>query len=436
VLLNDPAPAALAALDALAPGPALGVAVSGGGDSVALMRLAALWGARRGALVAVATVDHGLRAASAAEAASVVAQAASLGLEATALRWEGWDRRGNLQAQARAARYRLLADWARARGLGAVALGHTLDDQAETVLLRLMRGSGVDGLAAMAPAATRDGVRWLRPLLGLRRADLRGWLAAQGAGWIEDPSNDDARFQRVRARRAMDALGLDAAGLAQTAARMGRARAALEAQTAALWAQSARVGACGEVLLAREALRAAPPEIALRLLADALRAASGAALRPRLEALEALCAALASPGAMAGRTLHGCVVAARGDGATLAREPAAAARGALARGLCDGLCDGLWDGLWDGRWRVAAQAPGAIGALGEAGAAALRAAARAGTWAAPPGWRAAPRAARLTTPCLWRDGRLGCAPIAGYGAGLEAAWAAPLPAGLSPCAFG
>ena len=420
MLLNDPAPAALAALDALAPGPALGVAVSGGGDSVALMRLAALWGARRGALVAVATVDHGLRAASAAEAASVVAQAASLGLEATALRWEGWDRRGNLQAQARAARYRLLADWARARGLGAVALGHTLDDQAETVLLRLMRGSGVDGLAAMAPAVTRDGVRWLRPLLGLRRADLRGWLAAQGAGWIEDPSNDDARFQRVRARRAMDALGLDAAGLARTAARMARARAALEADAAALWRRAARVGACGEVTLAGDVLRTEPDEIALRLLADALRAASGAALRPRLEASQALRAALAAPEDLAGRTLHGCVAAARGDSVTLAREPAAAARGAVSRGV------------WDGRWRVLATAPGAIGALGEAGAAALRAAARAGSWAAPPGWRAAPRAARLTTPCLWRDGRLGCAPIAGYGEGLEATWAAPLPAALAP----
>jgi len=190
-------PEAAAGIAALPPGP-LGVAISGGGDSTALLLL--LHAARR-AVLAV-TVDHGLRPESAAEAAAVGALCAARGIPHDTLVWAEGPESGNLQARARQARRRLIADWARGRGIGDVALGHTLDDQAETVLLRLARGSGVDGLAAMAAVAEGDGVRWHRPLLGIGRGALRDWLRGEGVAWIDDPSNEDPRFDRVRVRAA------------------------------------------------------------------------------------------------------------------------------------------------------------------------------------------------------------------------------------------
>ncbi|TVQ58667.1 MAG: tRNA lysidine(34) synthetase TilS [Rhodobacteraceae bacterium] len=378
------------------------------------MHAAARWARARGVRLAVATVDHGLRAESAAEAAATVRAAASLGLPALALRWEGPKPTADVQAAARAARAALLSAWAARDGLSAVALGHTFDDQAETVLLRLARGSGVDGLSGMAEASRRAGAVWLRPMLGIRRAALRAWLAAEGVAWIEDPSNDALRFDRVRARRALAALaplGLDAAGLVATAGRMACARRALEAQTEALAREAAVVGPCGEMRLAWAPLAAAEEEIALRLLSRALRTVSGAAYGPRAVSLARLWRALCGDG-FRGATLHGCVIGRRRAGglATLwvAREPAACARG---RGDAP---------LWDGRWLLETDAPGETGPLGEAGLAALRAAARAGAWTPPAYWPRAPRAARLTTPALWRDGRLAAAPVAGYGEGMRA----------------
>ena len=137
--------------EGLPPGP-VAVAVSGGGDSVALLLLLQETGARP---LAAVTVDHGLRPESAAEAAAVAALCSARGIAHTLLRWEEPAGAGNLQARAREARRRLIGDWARGRGIGAVALGHTLDDQAETFLLRLARGSGVDGLSGMAPVMVR-----------------------------------------------------------------------------------------------------------------------------------------------------------------------------------------------------------------------------------------------------------------------------------------
>jgi len=401
----------LAALDRLAPPGPLGVAVSGGGDSVALMLMAAAWGRSRAVAVRVASVDHGLRPDAAAEAAAVAARAARLGLPADVLTLRDWRGRGNLQAEARGARTRALAGWARRTGLAAVALGHTRDDQAETVLMRLARGSGVDGLAAMTPRTRRGGVWWLRPLLGEDRAALRRWLRARGETWVEDPSNTDPRFARTRARAALAALaplGLTPQGLAETADRMGRARTALEAATAALWRDAASVGPCGDVRLSLPPLRAAPREIALRAVTAALRLVGGGTYRPRAAASDALLDAALAGRLGGGRTLAGCMVAQFGEALIVVREPAAVG--------------GLQGGVWDGRWRLTAPpAPGEIAALAEPGEASLRRADEG--WTAPPGWAAAPRPARLTTPALWRGGRLVCAPAAGFGRGL---WAQPI----------
>ena len=318
--------AAVAASVAAAPPGPIGVAVSGGGDSVALLLLLHRHGGRP---LAAVTIDHGLRPESAGEAAAVAALCARLGVPHAVRRWDGAGA-GNLQMRAREARRALIADWAREAGVGTVALGHTLDDQAETFLLRLARGSGVDGLAAMAPVAVFDGIVWLRPLLGARRAALRSWLAAEGVGWADDPGNDDPRFDRVRARAALPLLaplGLGAERLAATAAAMARARAALEAATTELARSSLTAGAAGDVELAADALAGAPAELALRLLAGALCWVSGARYRPRLARLEAALAAVVAGRLGHGLTLHGCILS---GAARPCRDPSRAGTGGAA----------------------------------------------------------------------------------------------------------
>ena len=255
--------AAAGVLDAAPPGP-IGVAVSGGGDSVALLLVALDWAAAAGRRVEAVTIDHGLRADSADEAAAVARLCAARDVDHAVLPWRDWTGRGNLQDAAREARRALIGAWARERGIGGVALGHTLDDQAETFLMRLARGSGVDGLAGMAPVAWAGGLAWLRPLLGTRRAELRDWLTAQGVGWAEDPSNADPAFDRVRARVALPllaGLGLGPERLAATALNMARARAALEAATQDLAARAVVEGAAGDLVLDPKPFSEAPEEI-------------------------------------------------------------------------------------------------------------------------------------------------------------------------------
>ena len=295
------------------------------------------------------TVDHGLRAESAAEAAAVAALCAGRGIPHDVLRWEGWDGRGNLQDQARQARRRLIAAWARGRGISAVALGHTLDDQAETLVMRLARGSGVDGLSGMLPVAEAEGIRWLRPLLGTRRAALRAWLEAQGVAWAEDPSNADARFDRVRARLALPVLaglGIGPERLAATARAMARARAALERATADLARLCLADGGAGDLLLDPQPFAAGAEEVRLRLLSAALSWVSGAVYRPRLVRLEAALAAVEGGGVGHGLTLHGCVLRTRGGRVAIRRE---LARMAAAVPLAAG--------RWDGRWEIEGTPP-------------------------------------------------------------------------------
>lgn len=390
--------AALAA--ALPQGAALGVAVSGGGDSMALLHLAAAWARTQGTRIAAATVDHGLRPASAAEAAQVAQVCAGLGVPHDTLRWQGWDGTGNLQAAARDARRALLDDWRARRGLDAVLLAHTADDQAETVLMRLARGSGVDGLSGMVAA---DGA-FLRPLLPLRRAALRDWLRARGIAWIEDPSNDDPRFDRVRARQMLDLLaplGLTVDRLTDTAAHMARARAALRQAAADLAARAVRAEG-GDLILPAPLLE--PGELEGRILSAAIRWIGATPYRPRHDALTAAAAALRQGQA---RTLSGVAMRPEGQGARLSREPAAVAPPVATQGAV----------TWDGRWHVAPLAPPGpgpwqVGALGAAGLAQL------------PDWRAAglPRRSLLASPAVWQGDRLVSAPLAG----LTGGWGATL----------
>ena len=200
--------------------PRLAVAVSGGADSMALCLLAASWAQGLGGSVTALTVDHGLRAAAAAEAAQVGDWLAARGVAHKILCWQGAKPAADLQAAARLARYELLNDWCAQEAVLHLLLAHHQEDQAETLLLRLGRGSGVDGLSAMAPISVTKAGRLLRPLLGISRARLMAGLKAEGQSWIEDPSNEDVRFSRVRWRQLMPKLqaeGLNSERLAATA---------------------------------------------------------------------------------------------------------------------------------------------------------------------------------------------------------------------------
>jgi tRNA(Ile)-lysidine synthase len=213
--------------------PAIVLAVSGGPDSIALMWLAARWRrtvARGPRLIAV-TVDHGLRAEAAREARDVKRLARTLDLPHRTMRWTGAKPKTGLPAAARSARYRLLAQAAQASGATHILTAHTRDDQAETLLMRLVRGSGIAGLAAMARVTEREGVMLARPFLNVSKAQLVATLKRAKVGFADDPTNRDTHFTRPRIRAVMPVLaaeGGDARNLARLASRLARANAAVE----------------------------------------------------------------------------------------------------------------------------------------------------------------------------------------------------------------
>jgi tRNA(Ile)-lysidine synthase len=299
----------------LASGKPFAIAVSGGSDSVALMHLAADWArANERALPVVFTVDHGLRKASAKDARTVAREAERRGLGPHILTWKGAKPNANIEGLAREARYRLMGEWCREHGIQTLMVAHTLDDQAETFLLRLMRGSGVDGLAAMRPRAAypipafKD-VELIRPLLSFTRDELRAYLTARGVKWIDDPMNADPRFDRARLRGlwpALEAAGLKRERIAAAAGHLARAREALEIRTAEFL--TAHAVAVGEtMLLDANALAEAPREIGLRALAAILQSVGAQEYRPRFDRLEALYEDMVSSKPVP-RTLHGCRV--------------------------------------------------------------------------------------------------------------------------------
>jgi len=213
--------------------PAIVLAVSGGPDSIALMWLAARWrrALARGPRLIAVTVDHGLRAEAAREARDVKRLARALDVPHRTVRWTGAKPKTGLPAAAREARYRLLAQAARSGGATHVLTAHTRDDQAETLLMRLVRGSGIVGLAAMAPVTEREGVWLARPLLNVSKSQLIATLAKAKIGFADDPTNHDPHFTRPRIRAVMPVLaaeGGDARNLARLASRLGRANAAVE----------------------------------------------------------------------------------------------------------------------------------------------------------------------------------------------------------------
>ena len=214
--------------DSFSERPHLAVAVSGGSDSLALVLLADAWCRERGGRVSALTVDHGMRAEAAAEAAKVAAWMQAHGIEHHILVWRDPTPASALQAKARNARYRLMDDWCGRAGVDHLLVGHTADDQAETVLMRLKRGSGPDGLAGMSAVRRLDHCAVLRPMLRMRREALQAFLSAQGQTWLSDPSNTDQRFARTRVRADLAAGLFDVDALCATARRYGQMRVVAE----------------------------------------------------------------------------------------------------------------------------------------------------------------------------------------------------------------
>ena len=331
--------------------PSLVLAVSGGPDSVALMWLMARWQRSlvRAPRLTVVTIDHGLRREAAREAREVKRLATELGLPHRTLRWRGAKPKTGLPAAAREARYRLLAEAARAVGASHVLTAHTRDDQAETLLMRLFRGSGLAGLSAMAPLSERDGIVLARPLLDVAKAQLIAPLKRAKVGFADDPTNRDTAFTRPRLRALLPQLaaeGGDARTLVRLAGRLARANAAVEvladgAERFLCLRDRGDAPQAGERSFEASAFAALPDEVRLRLLLRAINALGheGPAELGKVETLmsvldQAIAASLRareSPGPVLKQTLAGALISLAGGRIHVAPAPARRRKGGQAR---------------------------------------------------------------------------------------------------------
>ncbi len=373
----------------------LGVAVSGGGDSLALLHLLAKAYFAQNVQIEAVTVDHGLRAEAADEAELVRRQCSAMGIPHAIAHWTRWAGEGNLQSEARTARYRLISEWAKRRNLDVVCLGHTQGDVAETFLMRLGRESGVDGLARMADQFTRHEVAYRRPLLEISRQELRDFLLRHAIEWCDDPSNVNEAFDRVRARRALEVLsdlGLTAANLSKVAQYMGDARDVISRQTTAL-ADSVVTETLGDLMIDRAGLMLAEPELRRRLLSAAIKWVGHSDYTPRRQGVSDLDKAVTE---QRGFALGGCLITVNSKSLRIAREYNAV-RDSVEHSP-------IWD-RWqiDGPWKVGMQAK----PLGEPEVAGLE------------NWRDGelPRRSLMSSPAVWYKDELVAAPLANFGKG-------------------
>lgn len=377
----------------------IGVAVSGGGDSVALLHLAVRWSVQTGHPIEAVTVDHGLRADSRAEAEGVAALCTSLGISHSILDWQREEGAGNLPAAARDGRYALMAAWGQERGIGAIVLGHTLEDSAENFVMRLGRASGLDGLAEMARDFERFDMCWARPLAGAARGDLREYLRRHGVAWVEDPSNDDPAYLRSRVRAALPALaelGVSAPSIQASAEALRASRGALMHYVRKEVAVHVRQEG-GDLLIAQDIGAHVPRDVVRRITRAAVQWVGGGDYAPRRSFSGVLSDDL---GAQARLTVGGCLIMQRKGAYRITREFDAV------KDLVSGV-----DALWDGRWRlIGPQEAGLeVRALGES----IR---------DVPNWRetGVRRAILTASPAVWRGKTLVAAPLAGYNEGWSA----------------
>ena len=302
----------------------LGLAVSGGPDSLALMLLAAEWAKPRGTRLVVYSVDHRLRPEAAGEAAMVMREAGVLGLEARVLSWEGDKPATGLQAAARGARYRMIAAAMVEDDVAILLTAHHMGDQAETVLMRMAHGSGIDGLRGMDALSFVEGCEIYRPLLGVHPAVLEEVVSRAGLTPARDPSNLDADYERVRWRQtlpALEALGLTVERLATLAQRMGAASDHVAESAEANFPTLVSWDDDGAAALPHGRLAILNPLVAGAIVSQVLTLVSGNRRPIPLGALESLVTRLAFQVPLKPETLHGCLIASDGDMLRIRPEP-------------------------------------------------------------------------------------------------------------------
>ncbi len=370
---------------------ALAVALSGGADSMALALLANDFARARGSRIIALTVDHALRAGSREEAEQVAAWMAARGIAHHILTPPHLDHHKNMQESARIRRYDALADWCRGHDVLHCLLAHHAGDQAETVALMQARGDTADGAAGMSAMRNYRGVRFLRPLLGMAKEDLKKYLLTRAAGWVEDPSNVNPKFARVRMRGALSTNATERAALLTTARTEGEARAERDNALAEAAASLVSIHPAGFAELPLSAWGELAPTLASQLIADLLTTISGKTHRPRAHETERLCAALRGEAPLR-RTLHGCEISANKNTLRIAREAARVTAPMPLRG--EGTL--RWDERYTIRYALAEDTELTLRALGRDGIAALK--------------KISPTTLPEATPSLWHLDKLVYAP--------------------------
>lgn len=374
--------------------PMLVVGVSGGADSMALVLAAQQWAVPRRGRVAALTINHGLRPDAEAEADQVRAWLGSLDIEHHVLTWTNpMPSAAGVQARARMARYDLIEDWCRARGILHVLLGHHVGDQAETIAMRRARQSSGRGLAGMALASERAGVRLIRPFLSTEPGLLRERLRTAGQAWIEDPSNNDPRFERVRVRHSLDGRNGSEIDLGINA---GVHRIRIDENAAHLMAGGVRSYPSGFLTLERKVFASVPEDAQQDILARMVQVVSGAPYRPRHDRVARLVAKLLAADA-SDATLGGCRVLVRAHHIFVIREMAATAPAVRVSGPDAA----QWDGRFRLRYAEGAYREGDVfGPLGSDGWRQCR------EWPGLDFMSAWPAAVRETVPAIFRDGQV------------------------------
>ena len=377
-----------------APPAGFAVAVSGGSDSMALALLSAGWAAKTGIPLIALSVDHGLRPTSGAEAERVQRWLTARGIETKLLKWDGPYPKTGIQEAAREARYRLMQDYCARHGIRALLLGHQLEDQLETLLMRLSKGSGLEGLTAMQRKSSAGRISLLRPLLSLRRETLRAYLRAEKQDWIDDPSNENPVFTRTRVGAVLTEMqqlpGSDLDSIALSLARLQRASQSLDDLARQKIEESCEISPLGFIRLSQAALDDCPDELALRIL-NALIRSVGGGQRIRLQALEQLYVRLFRDKAGKSATLAGAQLQASGSDWLVCRER---------------------EWIWDNRFLVTDNMPDAsrpaslrIAALGTDGARQLR------EHLDERDLPRIPAKVRASLPALWSGAEVAAAPL-------------------------
>ncbi|MDF2368110.1 tRNA lysidine(34) synthetase TilS [Sneathiella sp.] len=334
----------------------IAVAVSGGSDSMALALLAKDWADASGVHLTALTVDHGLRATSADEANQVKHWLDARGIETLILRWAGPSPKTGIQEAARNARYQLMEEACLKAGISKLLLGHQLEDQLETLLMRLSKGSGLDGLSAMESMSERGRLTLLRPLLSVRRNLLRDYLNSRCQGWIDDPSNENPVYTRTRVGAVLTEMqqlpGSNIEAIALSLSRLQRASNSLDVLARQKIDALCEISPLGFIRMQETALDDCPDELALRILSASLRCVGGGQ-RIKLSALEDLYRRLFKERSGKSGTISGAQTHKSGKSWLFCREP-----GREGLPLID-LASDEREWIWDNRFIVTDTAPDA-----------------------------------------------------------------------------